>query len=169
MELLEKTLKDRVVGGNPNLTSKMVMHVILHTPLRQHFIERVKAPLLEAIVSLANKYPEPTKDNLQHPISLALLGIMCKFCSYEDNPGREGLFRAVGRLLIDEVEHDAYYRDRFQFILEEIIKSILDGNWSARGKDKPSACWKEPRPHGGVHSIIAKMIGHREEICRLLR
>jgi len=169
MELLEKTLKDRVVGDNPNLTSNLLSRIILNTPFRQYFIEQVKAPLLESIISLANEYPEPTRDNLEHPISLALLDIMDKFYSYEDNSGRIGLFRASGRLLIGEVEHDGYYRERLQFILEEIIRAILDGKWAPRDDGYPTLYWKEPQPHGGVHSIIAKMIEHREEICQLLR
>lgn len=166
--LMENTIKDRIVGDNPNLTSRMVSHIILHAPFRQYFIDHVKAPLLENIVSLAGKYPEPTKDNLEHPVALAMLDIMEKFYTYEDNKIRIGLFKAMGKLATNEIEHDGYYRERLQFILEEIIKAILSGKWTPRDSGNPAICWKEPQPHGGAHSIIAKMIEHKEEILAIL-
>lgn len=79
------------------------------------------------------------------------------------------MFEAVARIGLAEYEHDRFYRDRFQFILEEIIKSILDGDWKPREEGSPkSNLWKEPTPYGGKNSIIYKLNLYGEEIKALI-
>ncbi len=169
MDVIERTLQDRIVGNNPNLTSYKVKHIILHNPLRQYFIEVVKAPLLKAIIALSNKFPEPTESNTDDAIAHAILDIQDKFFSYESNAGRKELFEAAFKIFIAEIEHDDYYRFRLDWILEEMIKKILDGKWESLPLNAMRKfCWNEPEPYGGENSIIYKMMQHRNEIKRTL-
>lgn len=197
--LLDKT-KD-AASASPIVSDHKVRWIILNNPLRRYFIDKVKKPLMETIIALAEKYPVPTHTNIEHANSHVMLDILGKFLSYENNDtrnhGTERLFRALGIIHInecerysfhrrsfrnicsiffkvfgflftDESEHDTYYRDRIQFLLEEVILAILDGRWTPRGENRPSMCWLEPRPYGGEHSIVAKIIKHREKILEIL-
>jgi hypothetical protein len=115
-------------------------------------MEKIKKPMLKAIMILAGRYPEPTRENTIHHNTRILLDIQDKFFKYENNPyiakpksggapflGREDLFRAAFKILIVEYEHDPYYQYRFDWILEEINKS----DWEPR-KIRREQCWKEP-------------------------
>jgi len=167
INLIGKTLKDNVAGNNPNLTSRKVRHIILHNPLRRYFIEMVKAPLLKAIISLAEKYPEPTKESTDRVIAHTLLDCFDEF--HKHNLTREDLFHAIGKVVIDEVEHDSVYCDLFQIFLEHIIEAILDGKWKPRELNKPAdRYWGEEKPYGGEHTIIYKLTKHREEVNDIL-
>ena len=167
-DLLEKTLQDRVVGGNPNLVSHKIKHIILNNPFRRYFVNKVKAPLLKAIISLANKYPEPTKDNTDSLIAHTLIDIFGEF--HKHNRVRRDLFHAVGKVIPSEVEHDSVYAHLFQIFLEYVIEAILDGKWTPRPLNKPSTRYwiKEETPYGGEYSIIHKLLEHRQEILRLI-
>lgn len=167
MELIEKVLEDRVVGNNPNLVSQKVRHIILHNPLRQYFVNMVKAPLLKAIISLAEKYPEPTKENTDSVVAHALIDCFASF--KEHNKVRPALFHAVSKVIPDEVEHDSVYSDLFQVFLEYIIESILAGTWQPRPLGKPAPrYWSETPPYGGENSIIYKLLQHKDEIKKIL-
>lgn len=117
-------------------------HTMLRPPLRQFVIDRVKDPLRRVIVSVGKKIPVPTKENTAHPNSHILIDIRDKFFEYEDNPKREDMFRAALNMLIVEYEHDVYYRDRFNWFIEEIGKR----KWKPRRIKEPHPCyWKERR------------------------
>ena len=109
--------------------------------MRRYVIEKIKKPMMDAIVKLATKYPPPMRDTVEHPNTFILLDIRDKFFEYEDNKGRDALFRALWRILIVEYEHDPYYRYRLDWILEQILES----DWQPR-KIHREKCWKEPRP-----------------------
>ena len=96
---------------------------MLWSPMRQYVCEKLKKPLIEAIVRLALKYPPPLRDTVEHPNSQLLLDIRDKFFEHEDNPDREVLFKAIWRIFIVEYEHDSYYRWRIDWVLDEIKKS----------------------------------------------
>lgn len=117
----------------------LLYRLLLWTIKRRYFEEKVKAPLMAAIINLAMKYPEPTKGNTCIKNTGKLLDIRDKFFEYEDNPCRDALFRALWRMLIVEYEHDGYYRYRLDWILEEVNKS----NWEPR-KIHNECRWKEP-------------------------
>ncbi len=114
---------------------------LLRGTMRDYVIKKIKAPLMKAIMTLASKYPAPTRENTIHPNTHKLLAIEDKFLGYEDNPQRKPLFEAAFKLLIAEYEHDPYYRWRFDWFLEEINKS----HWVPRKIGRVRACWKEPR------------------------
>ena len=102
-----------------------LVYWMLLSPARQYVIDKLKAPLLEAIVKLATKYPEPTRKNCLHPNTLLLLDAEDRFVKCERNKGRDALFRAIWRVFIVEYEHDKYYRERINWVL----KWILGSNW----------------------------------------
>jgi len=165
--LLEKTLQDRVVVNNPNLTSNKIKHIILHNPLRQYFIKQVKEPLLRVIIALAGKYPKPTKANTDTLIAHTLLDIFAEFHKF--NKVKPELFHAAERVFVDEIEHDSVYTDLFQVFLEYIIEAILGGKWEARRLNKPAErYWSEVQPYGGKYSIVHKIQEKRLEILGLL-
>ena len=116
---------------------------------RQFFINKVKAPIMKALITLANRYPEPTRENVKDPYALAWIEIFDKFFEMEDNPGREPLFRAIKRVKICEPGHDPYYRDRELVILELLLEAILEGKVKPRSLDHPQDCWKiDPNKRG---------------------
>lgn len=132
------------------MTLKMLNKAPDNMDLRQYVVEKIKAPLRKAMVTLAKRYPEPTLENLVHPNSFILLALSEKFLEYEDNPSRIDMFRAIWRMFIAEYEHDSYYRHRIDWLVEEIANS----DWKPRPLNHPDHCWKEPQPCGGGESII---------------
>ena len=118
-------------------------HLLLQGKFRNYVIDKIKKPLMEAIVTLVQKYPEPTRENCLHPNSHILLDIRDKFLEYENNPSRKPLFEAAFKLLIVEYEHDPYYRYRFDWFLEQIMES----DWKPR-EIRDEQCWKEPEGDG---------------------
>ena len=120
-------------------------HQILRGEMRDYFIDKVKSPLMKAIVIIGNRFPEPTRENVLHPNSQRLLDIQDKFFEYENNSGRKALFKAAFRIMIAVYEHDPYYHYRFDWFLEMISKS----GWKVRSYGHPVTHWKEPAPYGG--------------------
>ena len=106
--------------------------------LRNYIIKKVKKPLMEKIISLVSKYPEPTRENCLHPNTHILLDIKEKFFEHDTNKGRRAFFEATWKLFIAEYEHDAYYRFRIDWMLEQIAES----DWQPRSMFLLE-CWKE--------------------------
>ena len=104
-------------------------------------IDKIKTPIMKAIIKLAMRYPEPTKDHTLLPKTHILIDIQNKFFEYQAVTSRTPLFRAMWRMFIVEYEHDPYYRDRIDWVIEEIVKS----GWGVRPIKFPKKCWKEPR------------------------
>ena len=86
-----------------------------------YFVEKVNEPLAKAIVILAGRYPEPTRENLVHPNSLILLDILDEYLQHDTNERRRELFKAVFRIAIAKYEHSPNYRYPIDFILKEIF------------------------------------------------
>lgn len=107
-------------------------------PMRKYVMDKVKKPLMKAIVTLAQRYPDPTRENCIQSNSHILFDIRDKFFEYERNDGRKPLFEAIFKLLIAEYEHDPYYRFRLDWVLEQIEKS----DWKPRPRI-PMECWTE--------------------------
>ncbi len=112
---------------------------------RDYYIEKVNSPLRKAAIMLANRYPEPTMENLSHLNSRKMLTIRNKYFEYEGNPYVKELLGAVFRVLIAKIEHSPNYRDRFSWLVEELIIS----DWKPRSFGHPNQLWNEPRPYGG--------------------
>ena len=130
---------------------------------RQYFIDKVKAPLMSnlikfvsksswigtlialiSIIRLIRKYPEPTRENTRKPNTHAWIDIWDEFFKYEDNPGRNLLFRAIRKIFICEYEHDSYYSSRIDRMLEWWLEKYQNGEYNKRMPWNPLACWNEP-------------------------
>ncbi len=137
-------------------------------------ITQIKAPLQKAILSAAFAFSERfgkiTKANTVSVTTHSLIDIRNKFLSFESNKGREPLFQAAFTLLTAEVEHDPYYRYRFDWLIEEVLKKLLEGEWETRPVNAMGGeCWLEPEPYGGENSIVSKLIAHKDEIKAILK
>ena len=109
-------------------------------------IIKVKDGLIKALVQLALGYPKPVPENVLHPNTKILIEIWDKFFEYENNKGRVSLFRAIRKIMLCEYEHDAYYRHRIDWFIEQVVKAVQSGRWYPRYHDeRKSECWKEPQ------------------------
>ncbi len=115
---------------------------------RRGYIIKVKKALSKAIVTLASKFFEPTRENCIHPNTLVFFDIMDKFFEYEDNLGKRALFKAIWKMVIVEHEHDPYYRDRLNWVVEELVEAVISGKWKPRETGHPNRLWNEPAPYG---------------------
>lgn len=120
---------------------------------RQYVMEKIKAPMMKALILLANRLPEPTKQNCTHPNTHILIDIWDEFFKHETGQ-RTPLFKAISRVWICEHEHDPYYRDRMQVLLELLVEAMLDGKWKPRSLDHPSQCWENPNIRGAGYEFI---------------
>lgn len=124
------------------ITSKLLKRQI-NSDERAHFI-KVNNSLLFVVCKLANLFPKPTMDNLQHPNSKRLLGIAERYEKYEGNARVKRIVTAVLRILISKIEHSPNYRDRFSWFIEELMAS----GWKPRSYNHPVNAWNEPKPYG---------------------
>lgn len=141
-----------------NLTDDILIH------RRRFFIVDVKAPLARSLSKLASgklswigslftlikivilirRYPEPTHENAQYPNTHILIDLWDLFFLYEDNRGKNFLFRAIRRLVLCEYEHDPYYRSRIDWFIEKLVEKYNGGEWTSRKPWSPIGHWTEP-------------------------
>ena len=112
---------------------------------RQFYIDKVNAPLYKAISILGYRYPEPTLDNVLHPNSKRLVGILEQYNLFEGNSRIKFIINAVARVVINKLEHSPNWRDRIGFFAEE----LRAGEWKSRSLNHPQHDWNEPKPYGG--------------------
>ncbi len=112
---------------------------------RNFYIEKVNAPLVKAITILANRYPEPTMENVLDPNCKELLRMRDQYLAWEGNVRVAELVKAFFRIGINKIEHSPNYRDRAS-VLVEMIKAC---NWKPRALNHPEHNWNEPKPYGG--------------------
>ena len=92
---------------------------------------------LPKIVHLCLMYPEPTRRNLVHHNAKVLLVISEEFFSQGLDRGEHKFWKAIWALLIDENEHDSYYGNRFEWLVEELLKlSVITYGGLSRLRDK---------------------------------
>lgn len=130
------------IDGEPNIVPYNLQ--MLWGPMRKYVIDKVKKPLMKAIIEFskcgswlgmlialiqivrtAKRYPEPTRGNCRDPNVHRLLDIEDEFFEREDNPSRKDLFKALFRIFIAEYAHDPYYKFRVDWLKERLCKS----NW----------------------------------------
>lgn len=141
-------MSDDIWARSPykNITHQMLLPAPVDRSMRQYVIDKIKAPMVKAVVILGRRYPYPTKENTTHPNTHRLLEIRDEFFKHETGTNRKDFFEALWRVFIDEYEHDAYYRDRIDWIREQIMKA----EWKPRPLMHPEYMWNEPeRPHSG--------------------
>ena len=110
----------------------------------QYFVDKVKKPLIKALVILSKRYPEPTEKNTTKHISHVLLDIWDEFFTWEDNPGRNELFRAIKRITVCVVESDTYYSQRITWFLKRLTEKYISGEWTPLEPWAPMECWGDP-------------------------
>ncbi len=135
-------------GKPPQLLS----HVMLGSILRDYFIKKVKAPLMNVLILVAKRIPEVTKQNTDYEGTHACIDIFDKFFEY--SKVREPMFQAIFKIFLAEIEHDKFYRDAFLLFMEEVIKAILAGKIPPRDEVPLDCFWTNKTPLGGKHSII---------------
>ena len=109
---------------------------------RDFVIWMVKYPLQQAVQKAGKLIPEPTLENTFHPNSHKFIKIRDRFLEYEANFFRTKLFVAMFNILIGIYEHDVYYRDRIDWLIE-VIKEV---KFSPRMINHPARQhWREHR------------------------
>lgn len=134
---------------------------------RGYFIDKVKRPLMKALIILAKRYPEPTRENCKKWNTHTLLDIWDEFFEYEDNPGRNGLFQAIRKLTVGEYEHDSYYAQRMDWFLERLFERYQSGEWKPLEPHNPAGCWVEPSAVEAWNKLkqeLAADVGINEEV-----
>jgi hypothetical protein len=159
---------------------------MLTFPHRAYVIFKMKAPLREVIESskkfyqltnalikytsmLRMRFGRLEEVKLFQPNARLFREYKERFFEYENNPSRLALFKAAFDIFISEIEHDNYYSDRLQVLIEWLIQDIFDGKWKPRENMKPNSdYWNEEPPYGGENTIIYKMIKHGKKIKKIL-
>ena len=121
---------------------------------RQFVIDKVKKPIVKALIILASRIKkEPTKQNTHKPTTHVWLDMCAWFFEHENNPGRRPLFKAIWKIFISENEHDDYYEHHIQLVLEKWLEAVLEGKWPPRDLDYRLGHWKEEEPGKGYQFI----------------
>ncbi len=120
----------------------MVAHWMLRTA-RQFVIEH-KAVFQDAIIAYAKALPDPDKLECNYANVPVLKRIRDKFMG--NIRVKYDLYWAFWRIVIDEMEHDPDHRALAEFVIEEVVESIMDGEWKPREVGWPGPrIWGEPR------------------------
>jgi len=117
----------------------MLLKHIINSDKRDYFIKEVNEPLVKNIIQLANKYPEPTRENVLHPNTQVLLDKGEKFFRCWKTKPRGVLYKAVFRMLQDKIEHSATYREMFNWLIKEINE---DPRWKHFENTRQMNCWR---------------------------
>ncbi len=165
-EVLRQGKTSNITLTDPPRRVRLLSHQLLHGSMRDYVIDKIKKPMIKALIVLANRYPEPTRDNTLNQNSHLLFDIRDKFLEYEDG-GRRELFNAIFKLLIVEYEHDPYYRSRINWVIEELVEATMDGKWLPRGENRPISCWREPKPFGMYKGRRFKKLIVRQDSLRV--
>ncbi|MAF43116.1 MAG: hypothetical protein CMI54_02955 [Parcubacteria group bacterium] len=146
---------------------RSIAQTILGQPLHQYFSKAVKEPFLRAVIFYSKKYPHPTRKNVGQ-WAIPFMDALDKLVAFNRGT-REDFFIAVRRIVLGTIAHDGFYRERILAMFEWLIESLLNGKIYPRGEGTPkSNHWTEPQPYGGKHSIISKILIHRNEINKIL-
>jgi len=125
---------------------KSVFWLLMHPSNKRWFSDKVKIPLRKAILHFASKYPTPTRDNLYSQNSHILLDYLEYFEAHDNNETRTPMVSAALKILIDEYDHDIYYRRRF----DDAVEFIKASDWATRdgppGAFPYTRCWKSDDP-----------------------
>ncbi len=124
----------------------------------REFIVGHKDIFKAAIIAYANAMPDPDKMECSYVNVPVLKRIRDKFMGYLNLKGQEhDLYEAVWKIVICEADHDPDHRALIEFVLEELVEAILDGEWKPREIGMPGPrVWGEPRTehagnYGGFH------------------
>ncbi len=118
--------------------------IMLHAPFREYIINKVKAPLMKALIMAAKQLPKATKDNTYYHNTHVLMDIFDRFFEHFYNPNRLPMMKAARDILLAEIEHDIHYAWILNWFAEQVTEEIKKGNWQLNDKGFPqTGCWKE--------------------------
>jgi len=109
-----------------------------------YFIEKVNDPLAKAIIFYANRYPEPTRENVVYNNCLILFDIEDKFFECWKTSPRTPLFRALFKILKVKYAQSANWRN----FLDWFLAMVKASGWKPFNPNRQMACWK-----GGGHGF----------------
>ena len=101
-----------------------------------YFVKKVNEPLAKVMVLIANRYPEPTRENCQHPNSILLLDTRDEFFECWETNSRKPLFEALWRVLIVKYEHSQNYRNMMDWLILKLK------NWKPLNPSRQMPTWK---------------------------
>ncbi len=92
------------------------------------------------LVSIAKRWPEPTRSNCVKPNTQKLFDIWEEFNKHDTNltSGRRELFGAVFKIFICIYEAHQYYSQRFDWVM----KMLLGAGWDTNDSN-PSKYWND--------------------------
>lgn len=109
---------------------------------REYFVHKVNSPLSKAIIILARRYPEPTREGegkVLHPNSLRLLDMRDEFFTKWDFGGKSNLLiRALFKIAIVKYEESPAWRN----MLDWLLMTILASDWKPFNLSRQMRCWK---------------------------
>lgn len=113
-----------------------VSEKLLRSNWRQYVIEKVKYPLMMAIILAAKRLPiRPTKANCRLTRTHNMIEIWEEFWENYDCLNRKELFKAFEILSLVEIEHDEHYSEVAEWFIKKIVERVNDGRWVLQLKD----------------------------------
>ena len=118
------------------LTTKQI-NGLAPTGMKKYIIKNAKRPLRLAIIAIAKRWPEPTRESCLREGSQKLLDIQEKFFKHQPTATSRGwMFQAAFKIFICMYESDVYYKQRFDWIMGELLES----GWNTKDNN-PSKSW----------------------------
>lgn len=135
---------------------KPLAHILLRGLLRDYIINKVKAPLMKAIILAAKlpgsrlcaplvkavllaskRLPLPRRENCYANNALVLMTVWERFFTHFYGGDRLPMMKAARDISIAEIEHDIVYDWFLNWFIKEIIKEVEAGNWQLNNKPFP--------------------------------
>ena len=76
--------------------------------------------VLPEVLRLCRKYPVPDYSNVIHDKSRRLIKLRDRFLNDKIAKGKKRFWKAIWDLIICEVDHDSFYGNRFDWLIEKI-------------------------------------------------
>ena len=107
-------------------------------PSRSLLSKIAKKPLMAAIISIAKRWPDPTRGNCVKPNSQILFDVWERFNRHQlQNTSRASMFDAAFKIFICVYEAHQFYSQRFDWVM----KHLLNSEWDIRDSN-PGKNWK---------------------------
>ncbi len=118
----------------------MLLRKLINREDREHYI-KVNNLFAKCIIFYAKKYPEPTRENCRHPNSHRLIDLRDDFRDNWEFSGRQELFLALFKIVIDKYEHSPNWR----YVLDRVIMLIMKSGWKPWNPNRQMPCFKGDR------------------------
>ena len=102
-----------------------------------YFVKKVDAPIAWLVISYAERYPEPTHENVMYHNSHILLNIRDEYFKKWDMGSRTPVFKSLWKLLIVKYEQSPQYRYALDWFL-----MMIPEDWKPFNPVRQMMCWK---------------------------